>query len=403
MIVNAAGNIIIGITGGIAAYKACDLIRLFAKDKFRVHPVMTKAATEFITPLTVSCLSSNKAVVDIFDSRIEWNVGHIELADLADLMLIAPATANIIAKIASGIADDPVSLIALAFYGTGEKPLVIAPAMNYRMYRNSATQRNLEILKERGVIVIEPEEGELACGETGEGRLASVDVIYNYVVKALDETRDMKNINAIVTAGGTEELIDPVRMISNRSSGKMGYAVAKQLKKRGAKVTLISSVDLPDPGVDEIAKFKTTSELRNILDLKFQSCDLLVMVAAVADFKPKKQSDKKLHRSDGTITIELEPTDDIIANLAKNKGDRFIVGFAAESEDLISKAKSKLESKELDMIIANDISRSDIGFGSEHNEVVILDKNSERKIKRDLKINIAKGIVDEIASMMLKK
>lgn len=403
MVLTAAGNIIIGITGGIAAYKACDLIRLFAKDKFRVHPVMTKAATEFITPLTISCLSSNKAVVDIFDSRIERNVEHIELADIADLMLIAPATADIIAKLASGIADGPVSLIALAFHGTGEKPLVVAPAMNYRMYRHPATQRNLEILKERGVIVIDPEEGELACGETGEGRLASVDVIYNAVIKALDETRDMKNINAIVTAGGTEEPIDPVRVISNRSSGKMGYAVAKQLKRRGAKVTLISSVDLPDPGVDEIARFKTTSDLREILDSKFPSCDLLVMTAAVADFKPKKQSETKLHRSDGNITIELKPTDDIIANLAKNKGNRFIVGFAAESEDMISRAKAKLKSKELDMIIANDILRSDIGFGSEYNEVVILDNNGEKTIKRDLKINIAKGIVDEIAFMILKK
>ncbi len=403
MILTAAGNIIIGITGGIAAYKACDLIRLFVKDKFRVHPVMTKAATEFITPLTVSCLSTNKAVVDIFDSRIERNVGHIELADIADLMLVAPATADIIAKIASGIADDPVSLIAMAFYGTGEKPLVIAPAMNYRMYNHPATKNNLEILKKRGVIIIDPEEGELACGESGEGRLASVDVIYNAVIKCLDETRDMKNINAIVTAGGTEEPIDPVRVIANRSSGKMGYAVAKQLKKRGAKVTLISSVDLPDPGVDEIAKFKTASDLKEMLDSKFPSCDLLVMAAAVADFKPKKQSDNKLHRSDGGITIELEPTEDIIANLAENKGDRFIVGFAAESEDMISRAKSKLKSKKLDMIIANDISRSDIGFNSEHNEVVILNKNGEKQIKRDLKINIAKGIVDEIASMILKK
>lgn len=394
-------NIIVGITGGIAAYKACDLIRLFKKSGIRVHPIMTKSATEFITPLTISCLASNKAIVDIFDNDMQRNVEHVELAKLADLMLVVPATANIIAKMASGIADDPVSLAALTFAGGDQKPLIIAPAMNFRMYNHPATRQNLETLKKRGVIIVDPETGELACGEKREGRLASIEAIHDIVIEALNESRDMINIHAIVTAGGSEEPIDPVRVISNRSSGKMGYAIAEQLKKRGVNVTLISSVDLPDPGVDEIIKFKSADDLKTILDSKFPSCDLLVMTAAVADFKAKKESSTKIHRKDGSITIEFIPTDDIVAGLAKIKENRFVVGFAAESEDMLKRAKNKLKTKGLDMIIANDISRSDIAFNSDYNEVVIITSDGEKKLERDLKINIAKIIVDEIASAII--
>jgi phosphopantothenoylcysteine decarboxylase/phosphopantothenate--cysteine ligase len=285
------GHIILGITGGIAAYKACDLVRLFVKDKFRVYPVMTQSAAKLVSPLTLSYLASNKVYYDIFDEKIDWNVEHVTLAEKADLMLIAPATANIIAKLAVGLADDFVSLTALTFAGTMEKPLVVAPAMNFRMYRHPATQKNIEILKNRGVHIIEPEVGELACGETGEGRLADIKKIHETVNRILNRNLDFDGVRVIVTAGGTREPIDSVRVITNRSSGKMGYALANQLKRRGAVVTLMTSSNLPDPPVDRIIRFETVSQLREELDREFDNCDLLLMTAAVSDFTVSKPTE----------------------------------------------------------------------------------------------------------------
>jgi len=393
-------NIILGITGGIAAYKACDLIRLFVKAGIRVHPVMTPSAARFITPLTISYLASNKVLIDFFEEKIDWSVEHVELAQKADLMLVAPATANIIAKIAHGLADDYVSLSALTFAGKGQKPLIIAPAMNFRMYEHPATVQNIKTLRERGVVIVDPEEGELACGEVGAGRLASIDKIHKTVLEKLELSNDLRNVRAIVTAGGTSEPIDPVREITNRSSGKMGYCIATELKNRGATVILITSSSLPDPSVDKIIRFKTASELENILNSEFNKCNLLVMAAAVADFEVKEKNRDKIHRTAENITIELTPTADIIAGLAKQKGDRLIVGFAAETDNLIKQAQSKLESKGIDMVVGNDISRDDIGFGSDYNEVVIVMRNRQIRMKRALKSEIAENIVDEIASII---
>lgn len=397
------GNIILGITGGIAAYKACDLVRLFVKDKFRVYPVMTQSAAKLVSPLTISYLASNKVHYEIFDEKIDWDVEHVTLAEKADLMLIAPATANIIAKLAIGLADDFVSLTALAFAGTMGKPLVIAPAMNFRMYRHPATQKNLEILRNRGVHIIEPEVGELACGETGEGRLADIKTIHETVNRILNRNLDFDGLKVIVTAGGTREPIDSVRVISNRSSGKMGYALANQFKRRGANVTLMTSSSLPDPPVDRIIRFETVSQLREKLDREFDNCDILLMTAAVSDFAVKKPAKGKLHRSDGAVSIELIPTEDIIGHVAERKGNRYVVGFAAETEELVERGREKLKSKHLDMIVANDISREDIGFDSDQNEAVIITKDEKILLAKNSKEKIAAMIADEISSRIVKK
>jgi phosphopantothenoylcysteine decarboxylase/phosphopantothenate--cysteine ligase len=397
------GHIILGITGGIAAYKACDLVRLFVKDKFRVYPVMTQSAAKLVSPLTLSYLASNKVYYDIFDEKIDWNVEHVTLAEKADLMLIAPATANIIAKLAVGLADDFVSLTALTFAGTMEKPLVVAPAMNFRMYRHPATQKNIEILKNRGVHIIEPEVGELACGETGEGRLADIKKIHETVNRILNRNLDFDGVRVIVTAGGTREPIDSVRVITNRSSGKMGYALANQLKRRGAVVTLMTSSNLPDPPVDRIIRFETVSQLREELDREFDNCDLLLMTAAVSDFTVSKPTEGKLHRSEGAITIELIPTEDIIGHVAERKGKRFVVGFAAETAKLADRAKEKLKSKNLDMIVANDISREDIGFDSDQNEAFIITQDEKIHLAKNSKEKIAAMIADEISTRIGKK
>ena len=396
-------GIIIGITGGIAAYKACELIRLFVKDGFRVFPVMTRSATKFITPLTIVHLSSHKVYLDMFEEGIDWDIEHVELVRKADAMLVAPATANIIAKIATGIADDFVSLTALTFAGDENKPLIIAPAMNFRMYRHPATRKNLETLKNRGVVIIEPETGELACGESGEGRLASVDVIFKAVLDSIGFTKEFKGKNIVITAGGTREPVDPVRFIGNRSSGKMGYALATEFKRRGANVTLISSSDLADPGVDCFVPVETVDDLRKAVRTYFKSCDILVMAAAVSDFAVKNPGKEKIRRSSTGITLDLVPTEDIVADLAKTKGKRIIVGFAAEDGNIIERAGEKLKSKNLDMIVANDISRSDIGFSSDYNEVFIITGKSQTKINRALKSAIACEIVNAISSLENEK
>jgi phosphopantothenoylcysteine decarboxylase/phosphopantothenate--cysteine ligase len=398
-----SGKIILGITGGIAAYKACDLVRLFVKDKFRVYPVMTQSAAKLVSPLTLSYLASNKVYYDIFDEKIDWDVEHVTLAEKADLMLIAPATANIIAKLAVGLADDFVSLTALTFAGTMGKPLVIAPSMNFRMYRHPATQKNLDILRNRGVHIIEPEIGELACGETGEGRLADIRKIHETVNRILNRNLDFDGVRVIVTAGGTREPIDSVRVISNRSSGKMGYALANQLKRRGAIVTLMTSSSLPDPPVDRIIRFETASQLRDELDREFDNCDLLLMAAAVSDFTVQSPAQGKLHRSEGAITIELIPTEDIIGHVAERKENRFVVGFSAETEGLVERAQEKLKSKHLDMIVANDISREDIGFDSDRNEVFIITRDEKIHLAKNSKEKIAAMIADEISSRIGKK
>jgi phosphopantothenoylcysteine decarboxylase/phosphopantothenate--cysteine ligase len=396
-------HIIIGITGGIAAYKVCDLIRLFVKQDYRIHPIMTESATRFITPLTISCLATNKVLTDIFDEKIDWDIEHVELAQKAQMMIIAPATANIMAKIANGIADDFLSLTALTFAGTGTKPLVVAPSMNFRMYNHVATRQNMDILRQRGVFFIDPDKGELACGEIGEGRLAPVEKIFSDSIDILKKNTQLKNIRAIVTAGGTREPVDSVRVISNRSSGKMGYAVAAELKKRGALVTLISSVDLVNPGADELIRFETCTDLKNVLDKAFNDCDMLIMAAAVSDFTVADPLDKKLHRSEGEISITLVPSVDIISSLARNKGKRLVIGFAAESENPVERAVNKLNQKNLDMIIANDISRSDIGFNSDYNEVVIITGSDRIKIGKATKNEVAAGIIDKVVELMKEK
>ena len=400
---NPEKGIILGISGGIAAYKACDLIRLFVKDGFRVFPVMTPSAARFITPLSISYLASNKVYIDPFAENIDWDIEHIELAKRADVMLIAPATANIIAKIACGLADDFVSLTALTFAGDNQKPMLIAPAMNYRMYHHPATVKNMEILKNRGVIIVEPEKGELACGEIGEGKLAPVEMIFNAVIESLGIKHDFKDKKVIVTAGGTREQIDPVRFICNRSSGKMGYALAVEFKRRGADVTLVSSANLPNPGVDRFIEVTSAKDMQNTLEGIFQWCDILVMAAAVSDFTMKSPSQEKIKRSGSNLTVELVPTDDIVTKLTAIKGSRIVIGFAAEDGNPVPNAQMKLHSKNLDMIIANDISRTDTGFASDYNEVVIIWNDIQTVVEKAHKTIVARKIVDSIAELIKEK
>lgn len=363
-------NIVLGITGGIAAYKACDIVSGLKKLNADVHVVMTQAATEFITPLTLQSISQNKVTVEMFERSENWEIEHISLAKKADLLVIAPATANIIGKIANGIADDMLSTTAMAT----KAPILIAPAMNTNMYANPIVQANIERLKSIGVRFIAPETGRLACGDIGEGKLASVETIVGEIAKLLTRTKDFSGRKILITAGPTREAIDPVRFISNHSSGKMGYALAEAAVERGADVTLISGpVALKRPnGLGSFVAVESAAAMRQAVMDCYQEMDIIVMVAAVGDFKPKWKSPQKIKKADGSLTIELEKTADILAELGKLKGDRILVGFAAETQKISEYASEKLAQKNLDLIVANDLTQEGAGFGVETNIIKII-------------------------------
>ena len=367
-------EIILGVTGGIAAYKAAELVRELIKKGAKVHVVMTRNAQEFITPLTFQTLSCNPVQTDLFSLTEDSRIGHVALADMADIVVIAPATANIIGKVAHGIADDFLSTMIMAT----KCPVLFAPSMNVNMWENVAVKQNVETLKKAGYHFIGPEEGDLACEVIGKGRLAAVADIVERIEGLLTE-KDMNGKRILITAGPTHEPIDPVRFISNRSSGRMGFALAKMATRRGADVILISGpTHLPVPGGNiRFVPVGTASEMREAVLEHYKECSVIIKAAAVSDYHPKSVSKQKLKKLDASASLELERNPDIIGEIGSLKGDRVLVGFAAETRNLIANARKKLKEKYLDLIVANDVSRSDSGFATETNKVVIIDSRGK--------------------------
>ncbi|CEN79841.1 bifunctional phosphopantothenoylcysteine decarboxylase/phosphopantothenate--cysteine ligase CoaBC [Paraclostridium sordellii] len=392
-------TVVLGVSGGIAVYKACDLVSKLKKAGINVHVIMTQSATEFVAPLTFQTLSQNYVVEDMFESPKTWDVEHISLAKKADLFVLAPATANVIGKVANGIADDMLTTTVMA---TKAKVLV-APAMNTNMYENPIVQRNIQILKDLNYEFVEPESGRLACGDVGSGKLASVDTIFEKIISLLNVEQDLKGTSIIVTAGPTVESIDPVRYITNRSTGKMGYSIAKKAIERGADVTLISGPTniLPPQNLKKFIKTESAEDMYNAVLENIKDNQVVIKSAAVADYKPKGYSDKKIKKSDDDLSIKLDRTKDIALEIGKIKEDKILVGFAAETNDLLENAKGKIKKKNLDFIVANDLTQEGAGFGVDTNIVKVIDKDgiiSEYpKMKKE---EVADVILDKIKTLL---
>ena len=393
-------RITLGVTGGVAAYKAAELTRRLQQDGFTVQVVMTRAAREFVTPLTFAALTGQKVITDLFGdsaggpANLESAIEHIAVAQRTDLLLVAPATADIIAKFARGIADDFLTTLYLATTA----PVVIAPAMNVNMWQHGATQENVEMLRARGVIIVDPDEGYLACGMTGAGRLAGIEAILGAVRQTLQVERDLEGETILVTAGPTCEDLDPVRYLTNRSSGKMGYAVAEAAARRGARVILVSgpvALDPPD-GVERIL-VRTADEMHHSVLEHFSACSIAILAAAVADYRPAERHAVKIKRTRSPLTLSFEATRDILADVARVKGDRILVGFAAETDHVAENARKKLSAKNADLIVANDVSAEGAGFDLETNVVTLFSRdNRELALPRMTKREVAQRILDEV-------
>ncbi|KKM12914.1 phosphopantothenoylcysteine decarboxylase [Clostridiales bacterium PH28_bin88] len=389
-------RLVVGITGGIAAYKAADLVSRLSKEGAQVQVILTEAARHFISPLTLATLSRRPVLWDLF-SEGHHGVQHIDVAQEADLVVVAPATANIIAKMAVGLADDLLSTVVLAT----KAPVLVAPAMNVNMYENPVFQQNLHRLQELGFYVIEPESGMLACGMEGKGRLAPVEQILQAAAGILNPRRDLAGKTVLVTAGGTREAIDPVRYIGNRSSGKMGYAMAAVAQERGARVVLITGPTMlpPPPGI-EVIGVETTREMQVEVLRYFPKADIVVKAAAVADYRPVSLSTHKLKKTGEKLTVELEPNPDILAELGRLKDRQVLVGFAAETEELLANASHKMEKKKLDMIVANDVTREGAGFGSDTNIVSLLFADGRVvELPRMSKTEVAHRVFDHLVEL----
>ena len=395
-------TVVIGVSGGIAVYKACDVVSRLKKLNANVHVIMTKSATEFVTPLTFQSLSQNYVVSDMFEEPKTWDVEHISLAKKADVFLIAPATANVIGKVANGIADDMLTTTVMATTGK----VLIAPAMNTNMYRNPILQRNISILKELGYNFVDPDSGRLACGDIGEGKLASPEKIVDAVVDLFNEgKKDLLGKKIMITAGPTVESIDPVRYLTNRSTGKMGYAIAKMAANRGADVTLVSGPTNIEPpsNIKKLIKVQSAKDMYDAIIDNFDENQVIIKSAAVADYKPKNYSDKKIKKSNDDLIIELDRNKDIAYELGKIKKNKILVGFAAETNDLIENAKGKISKKNLDFIVANDLTESGAGFGTDTNIVKIIDKDGNiAKYPQMKKDEVADVILDKVKSLLEK-
>jgi phosphopantothenoylcysteine decarboxylase/phosphopantothenate--cysteine ligase len=385
---------VVGLSGGIACYKGAELVRALTTRGARVRVMMTRHATEFITPLTLQTLSGHAVATDTFDLTQESEIGHIRLADTADAIVIAPATANVIGKIAAGLGDDLLTTVLLAT----RAPVLLAPSMNVHMYEHPLVQRNLETLRHTGYRVVEPESGFLACGYEGAGRLADPITIVAEVERAVSP-QDLAAERVLISAGPNRERIDPVRFISNRSSGKMGYALAVAAWRRGATVCLVTGpTALAAPHGVRVINAVTADDMLRAIEREFEAATLVMMAAAVADYRPKRPAVQKLKKGDGPLLLELERTVDILAHLAPRKGDRFVVGFAAETEHVVANAQRKLRTKQLDMIVANDVARADAGFEVDTNTVVILDADGHVELPLASKDDIADRILDRVVA-----
>jgi phosphopantothenoylcysteine decarboxylase/phosphopantothenate--cysteine ligase len=397
-------KIALGVTGGVAAYKAAELVRRLQQEKLDVQVVMTRSAQEFITPLTFAALTGQKVITDMFSAggtaapaNVESAIEHIAVAQRIDLLLVAPATADILGKFANGIAEDFLSTLYLAT----KAPVVVAPAMNVNMWDHAATQRNLAILRERGVHVVDPDEGYLACGMVGSGRLAATETIAKKVCDVLGLRHDLAGQTILVTAGPTCEDIDPVRFLTNRSSGKMGYALAEAANRRGARVILVSGptdLKIPD-GVDWVP-VRSTEEMHHAVRERAANANVVIMAAAVSDYRPAAQHDQKLKRGEGSFTLELEPTSDILADLGREKRGQILVGFAAETNSLAENARGKLARKGADMIVANDVTQEGAGFDGDTNIVTMfLRDGREIPLAKMTKFEVANQILDRVLEL----
>ncbi len=395
-------RITLGVTGGVAAYKAAELVRRLQQDGFTLQVVMTRSAREFVTPLTFAALSGQKVITDLFaesggEANLESAIEHIAVAQRTDLLLVAPATADVIAKFARGIADDFLTTLHLA----STAPVVLAPAMNVNMWNHPATQENLQMLRARGVHIVQPDEGYLACGMTGPGRLAGQEAIVAAVREALKIRRDLDGETVLVTAGPTCEDLDPVRFITNRSSGKMGYAVAEAAARRGAQVVLISGpTNLETPaGVDRV-NVRTALEMQQAVKQHFAKASVGIFAAAVADYRPANAASQKIKRSKEPLTIRLEANPDILATAAAEKGARLVVGFAAETDHVAENARKKLTAKKADLIVANDVTAEGAGFDLDTNVVTLFARDGrDLPLPKMTKREVADRVLDEVVRL----
>lgn len=399
-------TVIIGVSAGIAAYKTCYLVSRLTQAGAEVHVIMTPNAKHFVDPLTFETLSGNKCITDTFDRDFEFDVKHVSLAKKADLFMVAPATADVLAKMACGICDDMLTTTFLA----ARCPKYVVPAMNTGMYLNLITQNNLKTLRRYGVQIIEPAEGHLACGDTGAGKMPEPEQLFDVIASVLGKEQDMEGLSMLVTAGATQEAMDPVRFITNHSTGKMGAAIAREAAARGANVTYIkASTSVPDPEGCDVVSAVSAAELCDAVTGRAGSADIIVMAAAVADYRPKSVSPDKMKKKDGELTLELERTTDILAELGRRRAagelpaGQYICGFSMETKDLIENSRAKLEKKNCDMIVANNLKEQGAGFGHDTNKVTLITKDGNEDLELMSKHDVAKAIIDRILDSAIKK
>lgn len=400
----ASYSAILGVGGGIAAYKAAELARALMERDFSVTTVMTEAAQEFIRPLTFAALTGHRVITDMFgsgsaDDVLASSVEHIRVAQEHQVLVVAPATADLLARFAHGLANDFLTTLYLAFEGT----VVLAPAMNTAMWQHAATQANLETLKARGHVILDPDEGLLACGTTGPGRLPDPQRIADRVLRALTQRHDLDGETVLLTAGPTREPLDPVRFISNRSSGKMGYALAQAAALRGAKVVLVSGpVNLPSPEGVEMVPVQTAQEMYDAVMANLEASSIVIKAAAVADYHVANVPKQKVKKSAMRLSLELDPTLDILAEVGRRKQDRLLIGFAAETENLVAEARRKMQTKNCDMVVANNVSADGVGFESDQNEIVLVLSTGEiQPLPRASKRALADQILDQVLKLRL--
>ena len=387
-------TVLLGVTGSIAAYKIANLASMLVKLHCNVHVIMTKNATNFINPITFETLTNNRCIVDTFDRNFQYNVEHISLAKQADVVMIAPASANVIAKLAHGLADDMLTTTVLAC--TCKK--IVSPAMNTQMYNNPITQDNLKALQHYGFEVIEPANGFLACGDEGAGKMPEPEVLLDYILKEIACEKDMAGMNVLITAGPTQEALDPVRYITNHSTGKMGYALATCAMLRGANVTLVTGpTNLKRPAFVNVVEIESAQEMFDAVTSRADTQDVIIKAAAVADYTPAVVSDEKVKKADGELKIDLKRTQDILKHLGEHKkANQFLCGFSMETENMLENSRKKLIKKNLDMIVANNLKVDGAGFGTDTNVVTIITKDSEMQLDIMSKTDVANRILDEI-------
>ncbi|HTS07108.1 MAG TPA: bifunctional phosphopantothenoylcysteine decarboxylase/phosphopantothenate--cysteine ligase CoaBC [Candidatus Eisenbacteria bacterium] len=395
-------KIALGVTGGIAAYKAAEVLRLLQDRGIRVQVIMTRAAQEFVRPLTFAALSGEKVITGMFSSgeeqepNIDSAIEHIAVSQAIDALVVVPATADVIAHFAQGTATDFLTTLYLAT----TVPVVIAPAMNVNMWNHPATQANLEILRKRGVKVVEPGSGYLACGMVGQGRLAENEAIVDTVLETLGASQDLSGETVLITAGPTREKIDPVRYLTNRSSGRMGYALAEAALRRGARVLLVSGpTNLTAPGAAEVTRVESAEQMRHAVVSLLPQATIVIKTAAVSDYRAKVAVAQKIKRK-GPMTLELEATPDILKELAQKKQNRIVIGFAAETENVLENARQKLVSKNLDAIIVNDVSREGVGFDSDRNAVTIITRDEVIEVPETSKWEVAQRVLDQVVKLI---